>query len=390
MKPILTNLGFGKIYFSIIPWKNDETLRARYEMCKIWEMLFESMPSVALSTYAILANDTNNDTANTSVFISMLFSFINITNTVVCLSDNDKIQHGGSIAINNIHNNTRCENYNQNRNQNDVNNPRDKIGNGDSTTAIDAMIILDETENKHIHEIELVLDNGDTNDEDGHVHPKYWIFDASTNDIKFFKEEKCVKTNSKTKKQKSKSRGKTLFSCLFKFDVNKKVNFIIWIFLTTDLFVKTFSMLFVIAFVNNNNINTNTSNNIIGGIFVCCLGVLEYCCFNHLVTNDNNSHLNNFGFSLKYFLVCTFTISFYFLIFVGLPYLPKAIERNKFIKYQSFKIVLSTLLVLLVWLLQSFLLLDTQIVSMKFFVVFLIVLLIHTTSFFYLNKMINV
>ena len=86
--------GIGKIYFSIIPWNNNETLKSRYKMCKIWEMLFESMPSVGLSSYAILVNSigyNGYNARNTSVLVSMLFSFINITNTIVNLLETDKI-----------------------------------------------------------------------------------------------------------------------------------------------------------------------------------------------------------------------------------------------------------------------------------------------------------
>ena len=90
---VLLGLGIGRIYFSIIPWNENETLKSRHKMCKIWEMLFESMPSVGLSTYAILVNSINFDgynTRNTSVLVSMLFSFINITNTIVNLLENDR------------------------------------------------------------------------------------------------------------------------------------------------------------------------------------------------------------------------------------------------------------------------------------------------------------
>ena len=67
-------------------------------------MLFESMPSVALSTYAILINDINYDKngynkANTSILVSLLFSFINITNTVVSLLENDKTQNNDAAMV---------------------------------------------------------------------------------------------------------------------------------------------------------------------------------------------------------------------------------------------------------------------------------------------------
>ena len=94
---ILLCLGIGRIYFGVIPWNDNETLKSRYIMCKIWEMLFESMPSIGLSTYAIIVNNINFDgngynTRNTSALVSMVFSFINITNTIVNMVETDKVK----------------------------------------------------------------------------------------------------------------------------------------------------------------------------------------------------------------------------------------------------------------------------------------------------------
>ena len=175
------------------------------------------------------------------------------------------------------------------------------------------------------------------------------------------------------------------FSMIFRFNANRLKNLVIWIFLSSDLFVKMLSILFVIAFVNNYGNNNNSTetlivNGIICFVIVCLILLLEYFCFKFLIAKEKFTLI----FTLKYFAVCTFTISFYFLLFVGLTYLPKKIKKQSFVKYQSFKICLSTFYVLIVLCLQ--LTLASSIIAVQFFLCYVVMLLMHVTSFVYLNK----
>ena len=220
--------------------------------------------------------------------------------------------------------------------------------------------------------------------EDG-INSNAWIFDSSTGEIKFFKEEKYIsnRTRNNNNKNKLKQGCKKFLSSMLRFNIDKLKNFIIWIFLSSDLFIKMLSMLFIILFLNNYN-NNNNSGKILNGIFcfvfIFYVLLLEYFCFKFLMIKEKFSLI----LALKYFVVCTFTISFYFLLFVGLTYLPKMIEKESFVKYQSFKICLSTVYVLIVLLLQ--LIFGINIIAVQFFILFLVVLLVHVVSFAYLNK----
>ena len=383
-------LGLGRIYFSIISWNEDERIISRYKMCKIWEMLFESMPSIGLSTYAIIVNyDTNN--SNLSILLSMIFSFINITNTIVTLltTDNDKIR----ILRNNI-NAVDIINTNSNTNTHTRVSIDDKAhGNcnlemvsskSSVSPDVDLELELDIGSKVNVNVTDSKTTMNNNNYDVSGV--SYWISDETQaiREIKFFQEELYI-PNLDLKPRKSKKSCIKLpwQSCMCKCEINKMLKFIILIFLSSDLFLKMLSLLFIVVFINNydNDSSYSIANRmIICLIFVCSICVLEYFCFQYLVAKDKFK----FIFAAKYFLVCTFTISFYFLIFVGLTYLPKIIEKNKFIKYQTFKIILSILFVLFVLVLQLWV--DTQIIANTFFALFFGVLVVHVLSFIYLNK----
>ena len=446
----LLSLGLGRVYYSVIPWNNDETLKARYQMCKVWEMLFESMPSVALSTYATLViniNSNNDDsfnfTYNTSVLLSMLFSYINITNTIVNLLDSDKMVNDrdeqiAKVAIdkNNNHTNDNDNdciksvsimsptmefelkvNEDQNTSSNDTN-----LDNSNDIELVS--IVTDRTIEKNVIKKNVTSDNdsnvdintsGDNNnkeqqttnilngknsnaidtsmnnDNDNKVNESsYWILvDKSTNDVKFFKEEMYVpkETQIQSNNNQFTQYSNKAIAGLFRFNIKMK-NFTVWIFLTSDLFIKSLSILFVIAFANNYNENSNVLIGIIvSNLFILLLLLLEYFCFKFLVQNvskqgNNNIHANEI-FIVKYFFVCTFTISFYFLLLIGLQYLSKMIEKTKFIKYQLFKIVLSITYASLVFLLQ--ILFESHVISTIIFIVYCIMVGVHIVSFYCAN-----
>ena len=47
-------LGFGRVYHSVRSWNNDKLIEYEYKWCKLWEIMYESIPSVILSTYITL------------------------------------------------------------------------------------------------------------------------------------------------------------------------------------------------------------------------------------------------------------------------------------------------------------------------------------------------
>ena len=324
-------------------------------MCKIWEMLFESMPSVGLSTYAMIVNVKGN-MQNTSVLVSMLFSFINITNTIVNLLEND-------------HKN-RLSRAQANYNINDF-----SSGQMTSNTAD-----LDQTGDMHEQVVEMTACTSNVRIQEDGNESNCGIFDKTLNDIRFFKEEKYVSTRERMNNNQRKQACKQCVSSMFRFNIEKFKSFVIWIFLSSDLFVKMLSILFIIAFVNNYNKNTKIINEAICLVLVSLVLMVEYFSFKFLVIKEKFTKI----FALKYFVVCTFKISFYFLSLIGLTYLPKMIDKQSFIKYQSFKTCLSIFYVLIV--LFSQLVLQSDVIAVKFFVLFVSMLFLHVVSFVYLNR----
>ena len=184
---------------------------------------------------------------------------------------------------------------------------------------------------------------------------------------------------------------KKFISSLFRFNITIN-NFMIWIFLTSDLFVKILPMLFVILFVNNYVAEQvhGIVNIAMSSLFVLFVLVSEFCCFKYLLSR-NNVHSNDNGFNnnlfiVKYFIVGTFTISFYFLLLVGLKYISKMIDKNEFVKYQKFRIVLSVFFVVMVFLLQ--IVLNRYTISPAFSILYFFILLLQMGSFVFVNKVI--
>eukprot|EP01084_Bolivina_argentea_P151530 264477_1 len=79
---ILALVGLGGPWFLINSWSEEETKESKpkkylslYNKYKIWELMFESFPSVGLQIYALLVQ--NN--VSISIILSILISIISIT-----------------------------------------------------------------------------------------------------------------------------------------------------------------------------------------------------------------------------------------------------------------------------------------------------------------------
>ena len=128
-------------------------------------------------------------------------------------------------------------------------------------------------------------------------------------------------------------------------------NFVIWLFLTTDLFLKIISSLSIVIFINylflTNNVGDN-SINLIGidgsiksilpsilstiiNIFVLSIIlILEYIMCNWMLMLRLNKEEMLFE---KYFFVGVMSNFLYFLLTIGLDYVPKLIDNKIFLKY---------------------------------------------------------
>ena len=95
--------GFGRLYFGVRPWGAEKQF-LRFQRLKVWEMIFESFPTVALQFYIVLR--TNSPT---HVLASLIVSFISISFTFYKILLTDTIINSDSLSItnNNSSNNNR-------------------------------------------------------------------------------------------------------------------------------------------------------------------------------------------------------------------------------------------------------------------------------------------
>ena len=464
-------LGFRVIYQSIKPWDND-VVKYEYKWCKLWELMFESMPSVMLSTYVTLMQTTNsniNNEANTisvSVIVSMTFSFINLTNTIVAVLNQDQIQPtvnsnlsampdvelatilsvsvtqspGAQAPFPNVFTFTddetketkeikenkenvekKDENDNHNGNSglysNMARSPQSPISPASLTRSTRSETqMLDAphtTPKRNGTPTSLPLPN------------KLWITDKQTGEVFFCAEKKNVNTNQKklsTFQQCTKYYNQC---CLFLWHFDVKIaNFVIWLFLTTDLFLKTLSVLSIVVFIdylfvnesNNDTINwdlksvttsVETDNKeylitqslfatAINLLYLVFLVLLEYVMFDFVLKNDFQSlqqgNLNSIRKHIlqKYFCVGLFSNSFYFLLTIGVKYVPKLIHCQSFLKMQycrvgicCFVVFVQILLNLLFYFGGNF---NVWVFSVVFYLAFLFLLVLHCASLLYVKK----
>ena len=70
---LITWIGFGRQYYTVRAWSDEEYL-IELEIMKVWELFYESFPSMMLQMYLLLIDDTNFSNAVTA---SMMAIFIN-------------------------------------------------------------------------------------------------------------------------------------------------------------------------------------------------------------------------------------------------------------------------------------------------------------------------
>ena len=443
LKTIIFGLGFSRIYHSVKHWDN-KLIEYEYKWCKLWELMFESIPSVVLSTYVafIDTSSSTNDSLNPSVIISMVFSFINITNTIVVIFSKDQ---------NNNNNNNNNTNKNRNTNADTDTQKHDTIV--VPTSHFSLSVENDEKIAAHIINIDLQVatlkrnnpdpNQKDQNDQD-HVRTNdmdheqkersanncntapsqnrsllqlpsdLWVFDTTTNEVTFFAEEKKQpsRTNNTTIARKTcdtiwcKTQCKRFCYFLFHFDA-KIQNFMIWLFLTTDLFLRVLSVLSVIMVLNyaflgqeaisndainliqssvagdhDSTLNGDLNSFILRSFYATTLNLLflmyvliiEYLLFGFMLTNHSSFNVNqgkidrcgsvsddgaNYHQSgddnvniqkiailkrsirSKYFVVGLFSNCFYFLLTIGVEYIPRMIDKQVFFKCQFYRTILS-------------------------------------------------
>ena len=215
-------LGFSRIYHSVKTWENDKYIEYEYKWSKLWEIMFESIPSVILSSYITLMELAGNSSDVTAVIVSMFFSFISITNTIVTILNKDRI------------------------NTNTTESPIAGIK-PTSEQIMNQVISIGSKSNDKSSGIGDDLKSLNTD-----MHTQLWIENESSGEICFFAETPKPKTESTSNHgilHSCQRKLNTLLILIIHFDIKMK-NFVIWLFLTTDLFLKCVSIIGNVVVVN--------------------------------------------------------------------------------------------------------------------------------------------
>ena len=385
---LITLFGFGKLWYGAKTLKNSQTL-SFFKKLKIWEIIFESFPSVALAFFISVAE---NELYSRSVLLSFIVSFFNIAMTVMLIMFKDR-----SNSNIDQENNEKGNNFNK-----DVEITSWRAGKKSAATK----------ENKVQLELQLHLSPENSNcdqdsdfkknklcmclsccsivktdtykDKNTIASDDMWIVDKKTGYVKFKFEKKideqirCGKKKTSGSKKAKKVECEKIANCLSSnkkifcnLDAIKAIGFyiIIWLFIVTDLFVRitppimfytilrvSFSIklaailsavLLFIGFVTQcviiyPNLFRRTSNN------------AEHSMTTIVNGSNNNSDNNNNNNNVEFILLFSglITNSYYWWSCIGLDYLPFTIDFDVFLKQQYSRILICTLIEIVVIMFQ--------------------------------------
>ena len=378
LKNIAFIFGLGRIYYSVHKWDN-KLVEYKFKWCKLWELIFETMPSVMLSTYVTLIESLNG-TTSISVAVSLVFSFMNMTNIIVnCLKDRKTIDDVDiTLELVQMRSHNRLK---------QVIAKNENINDNKSTPKPNDLSKFP---------LQLQLPN------------TIWITNDKTGDIDFFDEKKLNHNNANTRtiQDKCANYGNKCCFMLFRFEL-KFDNFIIWIFLTSDLFLKILSSLSIIVFINclfNGDVNVDNNSislslfyaTVLNIMILCFLLIIEYRMFAAMLEIKKNK-LHGI-ILMQYFAVGIFSNCLYFLFTIGLKYMPKIIDNELFFKNQRWRIILCCLFVFLQIVMNVLFVIASQsqdgfsiwIFGVDFYLWLCALLVTHLLSFVHVKKKIMV
>ena len=375
---VFFGIGWGKIYHSIKKWETAQN-EIQYKLCKLLELMFESMPSVVLSVFVTLKDESN---LNASLIVSLIFSLINITNTIVNVVNKDHME-----AIKDANNKPTVSPQTSVEQQwseivamNDNHGPAvvNKAKSNDIVPPVNSILSMEimvegtinSTDNKNCN----VNPNANSNTNSPKTY--MWVINPLTKEAEFRHEEQYPKSGKKqSKKETCCGYLKTMSKVTFRFEANLQ-NFAIWVFLTSDLFVRILSILSLIVLIDS-IIENNSISVVIISMFVICLLLFEYKVFNGLLNYNSENIL------IKYFIVGVFSNSFYFILSIGLKYIPTLISFDKFICNQiKFRICISLLLVMILY--GAEMMMQMWKFGINFLVLYVLSMAIHVISLVYI------
>ena len=316
---VMVVLGLGRLWYGVRSW-SEESSYDQFRVLKIWEMIFESFPTVALQFYITLKS---RDQFSVSIIISLVTSFLSITFTALNILATDR------TAISDL------AKLHQNQQKSAQNRFDDNHEPGAAFSLFNAAMELKYTpDDVYDDAIELPqfirrisrkslrnIDNNEDFDENGNP-----IAGAGAAISKNSKKNRKQK-NKKSKKHKKHHTSKLSFAAITYF-------MLVYLFIVTDFFVRITPVL-ILAVLLGDYWGTI--------FFLSCVvfgGIFEFIMLHRMLKRS----YNKLGTKLKYFLAGIVTSSFYLLSTFGLDYLPTMIKFRVLFQEHFARIAISCII----------------------------------------------
>ena len=366
-------IGLGKLWFGIkklanMNENNQSLSQTSFEMIKIWELLFESFPTLLLSSYILL---NEKEPGRVAIVLSMIVSFSNLSFTLVKTMSKSKFEFSKK---------SRKPNVKVEQTMDDIlfSNSNVKMTSAQSPNL----------ELVHVRATSHQVDDQDDKKQ-SFSEPR------QTHALVLWRERPYVKPQSKSGK-------KWIY---FNY-------FVIWIFSITDSFIRFAPILMFVAFLDS--VVSKFVSFFVFFIIFCAIFAFEATVLvkEKIVTqqsqtadyqntnNQNNKLKHNTKDStvdkedgrkckvdgLIYSFYCVITGSLYLLAFIQVPYLDfKVKDASFFPKYQSIRIIVSIFVLILLFLME--LIAQAWYYYWGFWMC-VVVFGVHFMSFYYLVKFI--
>ena len=363
-------IGLGKLWFgfkklvSIASVNNNNNNNNDFERVKLWELIFESIPTLCLTSYILLVE---HDYSNDSVLVSMILSFFNVSLTLV-----RSIRH-------------TSKNYNKQvpEKQIELERTLSSLVAKNNSLKLENAPSNSVTPTPNPTKTQIKDDKMATPNKVANFAVPHW------KDVDFSKiEREYVEPETKQENSVCTLVNK-MVACVANFEY-KRIKlylryFIIWLFSVTDSFVRIMPGLMLVALINRKYVSGSIVTFLILVILYSIALVYEYKILkNELIIkriNKNSTKWHLRIVNLIYSFYCVISNALYLMVLIELPYV-KFVKKDSmyFIRYQLYRIAFSIGLLVLLAILQAIKL--SHFYGWEY-IMCLLVFFLHSITFYY-------
>ena len=343
--------------------------RAELHLVKVWEIMYEAFPSLALQMYLLLLNENKFKSTVTASMLAICAN-ASLSMWIYLISRSNKYDIYQTRKVTNINVELQPQ-------------TRDSVPSAEATPVTPGNNDTIPTfEAANINSVEIIerqhsLTDDGTND---NISPNISPNNSSINAIT----TSATNTNAITKQHWILD----YYSHAYKY----KSSFIfIYIYMVSDFYIRTFPIMSIIAWFTNLNANVATEQILIGVTFFIIIGIYSYyMCY--IMRINSSIQYKSHNFLIKIFFVCIFS-SFYnilccFDFLENDPYFGMSVQFYKHLKEHCIRIFISIIMyIFLNYLVYYY---NTQINSYTpFFVLYILFLILNIISLFIIKKYID-